>query len=52
MELGTVSQAGFAFRSVLDSVSLIVNRFGELSALRAETARLEQLLAALEARTH
>ncbi len=44
---GAVTQAGFAFRTVSAALNVVVGRFEELTALAAETERLEALEAAL-----
>ena len=40
---GAVTQAGFAFRTVSNALNVVVARFEELTALAAETERLEAL---------
>ena len=44
---GAVTQAGFAFRTVSAALNVVVGRFEELTALAAETERLEALEEAL-----
>ena len=44
---GVVTQAGFAFRTVSAALNVVVGRFEELTALAAETERLEALEEAL-----
>ena len=43
---GAVTQAGYAFRTVSAALNVVVGRFEELTALAAETERLEALEAA------
>jgi putative ATP-binding cassette transporter len=49
VEFGVVTQAIFAFRQVLNSLSVIVNKFDELSEFAAEVNRLDSFTQALEA---
>lgn len=43
LPFGAVTQAGFAFRTVSNALNVVVARFEELTALAAETERLEAL---------
>lgn len=47
VEFGVISQTGFAFKSILTALSMIVLKFDHFSGLAAQTERLDGLLEAL-----
>ncbi|MCO5567819.1 hypothetical protein L7F22_021515 [Adiantum nelumboides] len=47
VEFGVISQTGFAFKSILTALSMIVLKFDRFSGLAAQTERLDGLLEAL-----
>eukprot|EP00250_Pteridium_aquilinum_P026495 c33097_g1_i1 orf=135-2078(+) len=47
VEFGVISQTGFAFKSILTALSVIVLKFDHFSGLAAQTERLDGLLEAL-----
>ncbi|KAH7287426.1 hypothetical protein KP509_32G055900 [Ceratopteris richardii] len=52
VEFGVISQTGFAFKSILTALSMIVLKFENFSGLAAQTERLDGLLEALLEHNH
>eukprot|EP00850_Spirogloea_muscicola_P022300 SM000287S10622 [mRNA] locus=s287:46550:70089:+ [translate_table: standard] len=48
VEFGVVTQTGFAFRTILHALTVIVSRFEDLSGLAAKVERLDGLLKSLD----